>query len=60
MFSFLSIFQDTHIKVSITIISIYGMRGRNPIWRMVPVNDVIVRSMLLLKIVYVLANLSDT
>lgn len=60
MFSFLSIFQDTHIKVSITIISIYGMRGRNPIWRMIPVNDVIVRSMLLLKIVYVLANLSDT
>ena len=60
MFSFLSIFQDTHIKVSITIISIYGIRGRNPIWRMVPVNDVIVRSMLLLKIVYVLANLSDT
>ena len=60
MFSFLSIFQDTHIKVSITIISIYGMRGRNPIWRMVPVNDVIVRSMLSLKIVYVLANLSDT
>ena len=60
MFSFLSIFQDTHIKVSITIISIYGLRGRNPIWRMVPVNDVIVRSMLLLKIVYVLANLSDT
>ena len=60
MFSFLSIFQDTHIKVSITIISIYGIRGRNPIWRMVPVNDVIVRSMLLLKIVYVLVNLSDT
>ena len=60
MFSFLSIFQDTHIKVSITIISIYGIRGRNPIWRMVPVNDVIVRSMLLLKIGYVLANLSDT
>ena len=60
MFSFLSIFQDTHIKVSIPIISIYGIRGRNPIWRMVPVNDVIVRSMSLLKIVYVLANLSDT
>ena len=63
MFCFLSIFHDTRIKFSITIISIYGIRGRIQYggwfqffpynkWRLLDVTAIVV--------VYVLANLSDT